>query len=596
MTGTGPSFQKPFRARNSKVYLRFLPPALLLLFFVVMAAIVSTAGEFPLNDDWSFYRAVKTYLETGSARVDTLCAASIPHIFAGVLTAKLFGLSYEAFRVYSLCFGLVGAVALYGACRQLGQRSLDSLFLALLFAGNPIMCNLYFGFMSDCTALPLLPVFLLLYLQALKKSSINCLVGSALVLLVAVMVRQSFAILGLVYLALLVSRFGSLSRRISACLSCLLPQILCAFWVDRWLSAQTQAAVGADSEYSLAKQMHANFISLILSNPLEGFCRLLGGLGEVFCYLGVFLAPALLAIVLASLARRKVNLKDALGRALLTLSLVLTAAACAVFKQHKLMPFEENVWRVTAVGAQGLMGIAIAPLAPRHRQRLTAASVALAFLMLSAFIRLLAYTARHLARDFKHGSTWGARRLALTISFLVTVGFLAVESQVKTTDRYLLLALIPALLVLSWYLRVSRIKLTNWLSLSLLAFMLAYSICGAQDYLSSNRAIREAINSLEGKGISYREIDGGAEYNIERGFEIYSSNYRGEPPRCDWRWWKIRDDKYIVSFSTIPDYVVVSEHRYYSLMTRSEHVVYCLKRVEKGGAAGALQGENTSAR
>jgi hypothetical protein len=39
------------------------------------------------------------------------------------------------------------------------------------------------------------------------------------------------------------------------------------------------------------------------------------------------------------------------------------------------------------------------------------------------------------------------------------------------------------------------------------------------------------------------------EYDILRDMNVYASHYRGQPPRDTWRWWPIKGEEYIVSFS-----------------------------------------------
>ena len=98
--------------------------------------------------------------------------------------------------------------------------------------------------------------------------------------------------------------------------------------------------------------------------------------------------------------------------------------------------------------------------------------------------------------------------------------------------------------------------------------------------MAANRARWACIAKLEAKGLTYTDIDGGAEYNIVRNMKVYSSDYRGESPRRDWRWWPINGERYIVSFSTIPDYDLVDQADYYSLLTQSKHSVYVLKKAK----------------
>jgi hypothetical protein len=114
----------------------------------------------------------------------------------------------------------------------------------------------------------------------------------------------------------------------------------------------------------------------------------------------------------------------------------------------------------------------------------------------------------------------------------------------------------------------------------LLVLLASYSLCAGQDYLTANAARWRALTKLEGQGIKSASIDGGAEYNILRDMNVYASHYRGEPPRDNWRWWPIKGEEYIVSFSPIPDYEEKWHETYYSFLTVSEHRVYVLEHLK----------------
>ncbi|HMY54765.1 MAG TPA: hypothetical protein PL112_07560, partial [Candidatus Obscuribacter sp.] len=132
---------------------KILPLLVIAAFFALSVAVISPAGDFPLNDDWSYGEAVRTFLQTGKFVMPTVCAAGFLHILWGSLFCQLAGFSYESLRWSSLVASLLGAWAFYLTLRSCRLRIREALFLSLLYAGNPIMINLAFGFMSDSTAL-----------------------------------------------------------------------------------------------------------------------------------------------------------------------------------------------------------------------------------------------------------------------------------------------------------------------------------------------------------------------------------------------------------------------------------------------------------
>ncbi len=183
-------------------------------------------------------------------------------------------------------------------------------------------------------------------------------------------------------------------------------------------------------------------------------------------------------------------------------------------------------------------------------------------------------------RKYKQ-SKFTAQRLALvwicTISLLVSLAFSILETIVRCTDRYYLIALGPLLLVLALMTRWLRFNLIRPVSVLALALIALYSACAAQDYLGWNRARWIELERLETHGIPSAEIDGGYEYNTLRDIKIYDTSYHGESPQNQWRWWPIKGEKYIVSFSTIPGYKVIDRQSYWSALTFCPLEVLVLK-------------------
>jgi len=586
---------------------KILPLLVIAAFFALSVAVISPAGDFPLNDDWSYGEAVRTFLQTGKFVMPTVCAAGFLHILWGSLFCQLAGFSYESLRWSSLVASLLGAWAFYLTLRSCRLRIREALFLSLLYAGNPIMINLAFGFMSDSTALALLCAYFLLLVLSIRKGSRILVLASMLTLLAAISIRQSAVIFALCAPALFLVNWKPGQKAASATavekpavldrsalilsLLFLVLPLLSASAVDNWLMGREAAGQSIANHYGLARTAHRQFLQSLWQEPGQSWPLFLAACGDVLSYLGIFSLPVLFAWSALPVVLGKKRRHWSGGTGILLLASFLPTALAAlitVFQRHRLMPFCENVWRVTSVGAQGIMGIAIAGLRRGHKNFLTALSYLCAWHLLACFLALAWVTLRRLrlgpasyVRSSRSGGGQAALRLVILLSFLAALGFLSVETLVRCTDRYYLIGLVPALMVSGYALSLVKVRLNQplpWLALSL---YLTYSLFAGQDYMASNRARWLCLNRLEASGISFKEIDGGAEYNIVRGLDIYASHYRGAPPRDTWRWWPIRGEKYIVSFSTIPDYDLLFSQSYFSLMTMSEHKVFALKQVEK---------------
>jgi len=164
-----------------------------------------------------------------------------------------------------------------------------------------------------------------------------------------------------------------------------------------------------------------------------------------------------------------------------------------------------------------------------------------------------------------------------SVSALVSMIFGAVETIVRCTDRYYLIALGPILLTLAMFARYSKFKIVQPLSIVVLLFIAIYSACAAQDYLGWNRARWQGLERLEARGISANQIDGGYEYNTLRDINVYASTNHGMAPRSNWRWWPVKGETYIVSFSPIPGYTITDRILYWSALGFKQRQVLVLR-------------------
>ena len=599
-----------------------LPLAGVLCFYLLLLIVAGLSGDFPLNDDWSYGEAVRTYLKCGRFVMPTVCAAGFLHVLWGALFCIVGnGFSYEVLRFSSVIASAIGMLSIYGACRTLGAARRDALFCSLVYAANPILVNITLSFMSDSTGLAAVSAFLCFFLMAIKRRSFVLLLASSLTLVVAICIRQSAVIFAPVAVVLAfapsfiksspAAKANELLSRIFSVSTVLLPAALSSYLVDKWLMMREANGSLIVNHYGVAREGHKAFMQSLIAAPTESWPLVLAASGEVLCYLALFLLPVFFAwvipvavSVLRGFSRGRV-LSPATTIGLVSSALALAPSAfLTITKRHLMMPFSENIWRVTSTGALGIMGITNPILRRGHKNLLTGVAYAHAFWLLSCFLSICAASIGNFKKRFAKRKNIPAHsadsptqsdpaktqlpalpapillRVSVIAFFLLSLGFLTVETLVRCMDRYYLIGLAPALLLVCLVAKYRRIKILSALSsLALLAYVV-YSLFSAQDYMASNRARWAALGKLETDGVSFSDIDGGAEYNIVRDMKVYSSDYRGESPRRDWRWWPINGEEYVVSFSTIPDYALVREVSYYSLLTQSEHKIYVLQKAK----------------
>jgi hypothetical protein len=388
-----------------------------------------------------------------------------------------------------------------------------------------------------------------------------------IVLALAVSVRQSsliFLILSPFYRD---KRFAPAKLRILVFVFSLMIALFTAWASDHWLVTREVQPGVVSTDYDLVRLAHANTIQKILFSAPDMAILSIAAIGHVLCYLSLFCLPALPVLVSVIVSRRK-----ALGISLKltfvsSFFVVASALICILFCRDT-KPFSENILRFTTIGAQGLLGIIRQPLSPSSRMAITIASFVMA---LPLTISLGWLFSKCLQKPIE----W--RVPALAVAGCGSILFLTLETLVRCTDRYYLIALAPTLLVIGFISKRAKKSVINPISIVLLIGLSCYSLCCNQEYLSSNRARWKAIEWLDGRGISSSLVDGGYEYNVVRDANVYNSKNRGKPPRDSWRWWPIKGETYIVSLSPVPGYKTIHVEPYFSLVDRKTRNIEVLE-------------------
>jgi hypothetical protein len=89
----------------------FAALGLLTLVWLVIVFLVNPVGDFPLNDDWAYAKAVQSLLRGDLQLTDWAPASQIAQIAWGALFCLPFGFSFTALRLSTLVLGWVGVLA-----------------------------------------------------------------------------------------------------------------------------------------------------------------------------------------------------------------------------------------------------------------------------------------------------------------------------------------------------------------------------------------------------------------------------------------------------------------------------------------------------
>ena len=574
--------------------------ALIVACWLVNLLVVSPAGNFPLNDDWIYSESVQHLLQTGQFHLLGCSPACFLHVAIGAAAAALFGFSHEHLRVLTCVLGLGTSLLFYGLLLHVGVRRAVASLASLLLAVNPLFVHLSYSFMTDVPALFFAMLSMFMMASGLKRNSAAFVAASGTALCAAILVRQTFAAFALVPIALLLfDRQRSNSFRLSLVVFGLLAPIAVAALAEQCMSRGNDFIAA----YSWYKSQFAATVKHLALSPVQGGATLCERTFQIFCYFGLFCLPLVPFIVktVGSPTNPLGSPASSLLRswwAPFTLAAVIAVPSFVhtVFFEHRLMPFSDNLLRIPMIGPINLMGICIAGLKTRQKMWITCVGGVLALILMAALIRWVTDALASLRSGGREPASSGlppaATMNVLAGAFLVAgLGTVVVQTIVLDYDRYYLMALPAVLICLSLLINRAHGKLLWTVSAVLCAGLAFYSTIACQDYMSWNQARWHAIAELERVGVPPLQIDGGPEYNylanpsLVRACQLSAAGYvitnRGTKPYCDWRWWPISGERFLIAFNEVPGYNVVARTSFFGALTWSRRQILTLKREDR---------------
>ena len=249
--------------------------------WLLIVACVGPGGDFALNDDWAYARAVRGWWANGALeRVPWIWVPALTHAVVGI-GATAGGFSTEALRASTLVLGFAGIAGTYVLVRQVGADPGWAALAAAVVGTNPIYVNLAFTYMTDVPFTAWATWSLVLAIAALRGSR-AAMVGTLLFGAALVFYRQT----GLA-LPIAVGCAVALGR----------PRDAGAWLLALALAAVAGAAYVASAAY-LANDPSARFFALgdavaeVVASDHRGYTLARNGT-MTGIYLGAFLLPAL---------------------------------------------------------------------------------------------------------------------------------------------------------------------------------------------------------------------------------------------------------------------------------------------------------------
>lgn len=566
---------KTFEERPAQPFLhRASALALVTLLWGLTLALVSPAGEFPLNDDWVYAQAVKDWMAAGHYTGHLFStAAFVGQAWWGRLFCDLFGFSFLSLRWSTLVLWLAGAWATSIAALGLGARPRVAALTGCLVIANPLMMNLGYTFMTDVPFVSLMSIAGLFYLRALAHP------------------RWQWILLGSLFGAA-----GLLTRQFAVLVPAAFVLALCP-WEPRWWRRESLPLLAAlilpwAAAWGLLKMLpsHAAEMGYAWNPSLLGDTmgeRIFGGFkfyGVSMTYLGLFAFPAIIGAA-GHWFRHKEGVwqRRAIGFALVMVP--MAAAVCG--SQPNRIPFLGNMIYDTGIGPMTLRGILMGSYLWRPVTIdgwwwiPTLLGLVAAGWMAAGTIRwivLIPGDGRKPLRDPRR------RQQCFLMLWAVLMVLSLYHPWVPVRfDRYLIGALTPVLLLLAMAPAGKRMgnTLVAW---GCLALLYAFSVVCLQDYMAWNTTRWAIANRLmQEQGVTAEQIDGGYEFNgwLTSPYYIERQGAGAFLNAGPMGWWVVKDD-YAISWLPRPGFSKVEEVPYGSWLAGDKGKLLLLKKKAEG--------------
>jgi 4-amino-4-deoxy-L-arabinose transferase-like glycosyltransferase len=256
--------------------------------FVGSVAFVGPAGDFPLNDDWSYAIATRTLVATHTWMPTGWTSMSlITNALWAVPFCAVSSCGFGDLRLSTLLASLLLFSATYFLVASNSKEPSVPLVAALLVAFNPIAYALSFTFMTDILFSALVTTSAFLFIVSLERNSVGLAVLGTVVALAATMSRQLGLRTPLAYLVVRLLQAGDWRRKLAIALA---PLILCAASLvlfNSWLRETGKLPAFYD--------LPSDTVLIVLTSPVKQMISSIGWhLTTALLYLGLFSMPMLL--------------------------------------------------------------------------------------------------------------------------------------------------------------------------------------------------------------------------------------------------------------------------------------------------------------
>lgn len=526
--------------------------AILILIFVwgLIIWLVDPRGDFMINDDWSFVKALELLVYNGgiSATGWGMGGPSlITHLLWGWLFLKLFGFSVTVLRISVLVMAIIGSFALMEILRKLRTPASWALFGTLTMILNPLFLSQSFSFMTDITCATLMILSILSVTVAVCEQRNIYVVFALFASLLAVLTRQIAIVIPL---SLVIATFFH-TRTINIKTSLMIFMIMGLVLLP-WLVFEYLMKVSGSTP--LTNHM---VIYRLIHDPLDlgiqkYLLRLLGRGVMGIAYVSLLASPVIV------LAFKPLLSKQLFRIYFLILIIIFIFLQLAIFAGiiNLKVKFLDNVIFNFGIGPILLKDVSILGL-PRTFSipvPLYYGLVYWAFLNAGALGLMICLSLTKIF-DRARDDFFNLKDFTSTFILVNIVSYIGIIVLTGYLDRYL----IPTyFLVIIWIINDQQELFSRRCSpsqlvpgLILLFAMGVFSISGVHDFMRTRSAVKQAHDYLMNDlAVHPCDIDGGFEFN---GYHCYRKHFVKRPGLS---WWWVDRERYVLTLGPLAGYTV----------------------------------------
>jgi hypothetical protein len=532
-----------------------LPGLALAAFWIAVVWVVDPRGEFMVNDDWSFLRALERLMHEGrlgstgwGPKEADGGPSLIVHLLWGRLFTSVFGYSLTVLRASVLVIGIAGSAALLVLLRATGLSRSAAVCGTLALTGNPLFLSQCFSYMSDVTFASLM-IFALAWLHyAATRRAVWPLAIGLLFSLAGILARQIGVVVPIAFLcAVCVAPRSAWLGRMRAFL------LVVGLVVVPWLTYEFALSYLGSTPLTAHPVVRNIFMNPAEKGLMDYAVFSVASVGVLIAYVGFFTSPVLVL--------RWDELWDfrayrwfvaGMATAVAVLEVALLSGWVDIpVSFHRNVVFDFGVGPVLLKDVY-FLGIMRGPTLPQ-----TVYILIVGWAVLSAGGLLLTGTRwiRSTLFDRSPDRVDNPNGFIANLAGIAACGYAAIVVLTTFHDRYLMPLCI---LVLVWLVAGRASDRTRSLPWSRLAAGYAlvtavglFSIWGVHDFMSMKRSLARAHDFVvKDLAIPPCSGDGGFEFN---GYHCYE---KGFSPIPGLSWWWVKQEAFLITLGPLPGYEV----------------------------------------